>query len=162
LRGDRDRAVQLLEECVPIMRRLGDQRCTGRGLHLLGERAREHQQLVRAEELLRGSVEAAEPAGEGTVVVDALEALASVFSATNRPREAAVLVGAADTQRGSGSTSQRPPQPPDQNLRRSLIRGLGRTTFDEAHAQGRSLSPAAALRLTTATPPTKNPSSHRQ
>ena len=46
-----------------MMRRLGDQRCTGRGLHLLGERAREHQQLVRAEELLRGSVEAAEPAG---------------------------------------------------------------------------------------------------
>lgn len=86
----------------------------------------------------------------------------AVGSATNRPREAAVLVGAADTQRGSGSTSQRPPQPPDQNLRRSLIRGLGRTTFDEAHTQGRSLSPTAALRLTTATPPTKNPSSHRQ
>jgi hypothetical protein len=47
----------------------------------------------------------------------------AVGSATNRRREAAVLVGAADTQRGSGSTSQRPPQPPDQNLRRSLIRG---------------------------------------
>jgi hypothetical protein len=99
LRGDRDRAVQLLEECVPIMRRLGDQRCTGRGLHLLGERAREHHQLVHAEELLRGSVEAAEPAGEGTVVVDALEALAAVLSATDRPREAAVLIGAADTAR---------------------------------------------------------------
>jgi predicted ATPase/DNA-binding CsgD family transcriptional regulator len=148
LRGDRDRAVQLLEECVPIMRRLGDQRCTGRGLHLLGERARYRQQLVRAEELLRGSVEAAEPAGEGTVVVDALEALAAVLSATDRPREAAVLIGAADTQRGSGSTSQRPPQPPDQNLRRSLVRGLGRSAFDEAHAQGRSLPPTAVLRLT--------------
>jgi hypothetical protein len=159
LRGDRDRAVQLLEECVPIMRRLGDQRCTGRGLHLLGERAREDQQLVRAEELLRGSVEAAEPAGEGTVVVDALEALAAVLSATDRPREAAVLIGAADTQRGSGSTSQRPPQPPDQNLRRSLIRELGRTTFDETYTHGRSLSPTAALRLTTSTPPTKNPNS---
>ena len=156
LRGDRDRAVQLLEECVPIMRRLGDQRCTGRGLHLLGERAREHQQLVRAEELLRGSVEAAEPAGEGTVVVDALEALAAVLSATDRPREAAVLIGAADAQRGSGSTSQRSPQPPDQNLRRSLIRGLGRTTFDETHIHGRSLSPTAALRLTTSASPTKN------
>jgi tetratricopeptide (TPR) repeat protein len=159
LRGDRDRAVQLLEECVPIMRRLGDQRCTGRGLHLLGEQAREHQQLVRAEELLRGSVEAAEPAGEGTVVVDALEALAAVLSATDRPREAAVLIGAADAQRGSGSTSQRSPQPPDQNLRRSLIRGLGRTTFDETHTHGRWLSPTAALRLTTSTPPTKNPNS---
>jgi predicted ATPase/DNA-binding CsgD family transcriptional regulator/tetratricopeptide (TPR) repeat protein len=156
LRGDRDYAVQLLEECVPIMRRPGDQRCTGRGLHLLGEQAREHQQLVRAEELLRGSVEAAEPAGEGTVVVDALEALAAVLSATDRPREAAVLIGAADAQRGSGSTSQRSPQAPDQNLRRSLIRGLGRTTFDETHTHGRSLSPTAALRLTTSASPTKN------
>jgi predicted ATPase/DNA-binding CsgD family transcriptional regulator len=156
LRGDRDRAVQLLEECVPIMRRLGDQRCTSRGLHLLGERARGHQQLVRAEELLRGSVEAAEPAGEATVVVDALEALAAVLAATDRPRQAAVLIGAADTQRGSGSTSQRPPQPPDQHLRRSLVRGLGRTTFDEAHTQGRSLSPTAALRLTTSAHPSRN------
>jgi hypothetical protein len=52
-----------------------------------------------------------------------------------------LLIGAADTQRGSGSASQRPPQPADQHLRRSLIRGLGRSTFDEAHAQGRSLFP---------------------
>jgi hypothetical protein len=156
LRGDRDRAVQLLEECVPIMRRLGDQRCTARGLHLLGERAREQQQLARAEELLRASVEAAEPAGEATVVVDALEALAAILAATDHPREAAVLIGAADTQRGSGSTSQRPPQPPDQHLRRSLIRALGRTTFDEAHTQGRSLSPTAALRLTTSAHPSRN------
>jgi hypothetical protein len=93
------------------------------------------------------------------VVVDALETLAAVLSATDRPREAAVLIGAADTQRGSGSTSQRPPQPPDQNLRRSLIRRLGRTTFDGTHTHGRSLSPTAALRLTTSTPPTKNPNS---
>jgi hypothetical protein len=156
LRGDRDRSVQLLEECVPILRRLGDQRCTGRGLLLLGERAREQQELARAEELLRASVEAAEPAGEATVVVDALEALAAVLAATDHPREAAVLIGAADTQRGLGSTSQRPPQPPDQHLRRSLIRGLGRTTFELAHTQGQSLSPTAALRHTTSAHPFRN------
>jgi hypothetical protein len=98
---------------------------TGRGLRLLGERAREHHQFARADELLRGSVEAAESAGEATVVVDALEALAAVLSAEHRPREAAVLVGAADTQRGSASSSRRPPQPPDENLRRSLVRGAG-------------------------------------
>jgi predicted ATPase/DNA-binding CsgD family transcriptional regulator len=152
LRGDRGRAVQLLEECVPIMRRLGDQRCTGRGLHLLGERAREQQQFTRADELLRGSVEAAEAAGEGTVVVDALEALAAVLSAEDRPREAAVLVGAADAQRGSVSSSRRPPQPPDENLRRSLMRRLGRSAFDQAHTEGRSLPPTEALRTTSARP----------
>ncbi len=151
--------MELLEECVPIMRRLGDQRCTGRGLHLLGERAREQQQFARAEELLRGSVEAAEPAGEGTVVVDALEALAAVLAAGDRQREAAVLVGAADARRGSASSSRRPPQPADENLRRSLVRALGRSAFDEVHTEGRSLSLTEALPVTTSAQPARNASS---
>ena len=159
LRGDRDHAVELLEECVPMMRRLGDQRCTGRGLHLLGEQARERQQLARADELLRGSVEAAESAGEGTVVVDALEALAAVLSAEDRPLEAAVLVGTADAQRGLAGSSRRPPQPPDENLRRSLVRALGHSASDEARAEGRSLSPTEALRRTTSVQPARNPNS---
>jgi predicted ATPase/DNA-binding CsgD family transcriptional regulator len=159
LRGDRDHAVELLGECVPMMRRLGDQRCTGRGLHLLGERAREQQQFARAEALLRGSVEAAEAAGEGTVVVDALEALAAVLSAEDRPREAAVLVGAADARRGSASSSRRPPQPPDEDLCRSLLRELGGAVFDEARTEGGSLSPTQALEITTSAPPAGHPSS---
>ena len=159
LRGDRDHAVELLEECVPMMRRLGDQRCAARGLHLLGERAREQQQFARAEDLLRGSVEAAESAGEGTVVVDSLEALAAVLSAEDRLREAAVLVGAADAQRGSASSTRRPPQPPDENLRRSLVRMLGRSAFDDARVEGRSLPPTEALQLTTSAQPARNASS---
>jgi hypothetical protein len=159
LRGDRDRTVQLLEECVPMMRRLGDQRCAGRGLYLLGERAREQQQFSRAVELLRASVEAAGPVGEETVVVDALEALAAILSTEDRPREAAVLVGAADAQRGSASSSRRPPQPPDETLRRSLVRTLGRSAFDEAWTEGRSLSPTEALRLTTSAQPARHASS---
>ncbi len=152
LRGDRDRAVQLLEECVPIMRRLGDQRCAGRALHLLGVRAREQRQFTRADELLRGSVEAAEPAGEGTVVVDTLEALAAVCFAEDRPREAALLIGAADARRGSIPSPRRSPQPPDENLRRSLVQTLGRSAFDAARSEGRSLSPTEALRTISAQP----------
>ena len=148
LRGDRDHAVELLEGCVPMMRRLGDQRCTGRSLHLLGERAREQQELARAEGLLRGSVEAAEAAGEGTVVVDALEALAAVLSADHRPREAAVLVGVTDALRASASASPRPPHPPAEDLRRALARVLGGAAFEEARTEGGSLSPTQALRLT--------------
>jgi hypothetical protein len=87
------------------------------------------------------------------VVVDALEALAAVLSVEHRPREAAVLVGAADAQRGSFSSSQRPPQPPDEHLRRSLVRGLGRSAFDEARTEGRSLSPVQALEITMSAPP---------
>jgi hypothetical protein len=97
--------------------------------------------------------------GEGTVAVDALEALAAVLSTEDRPREAAVLVGAADAQRGSASSPRRPPQPPHENLRRSLVQALGRSAFDEAHTEGQSLYPTEALRLTTSPQPDRNASS---
>jgi hypothetical protein len=116
-------------------------------------------QFARAEALLRGSVEAAESAGEGTVVVDALEALAAVLSAEDRPREAAVRIGAAAAQRGSASSSRRPPQPPDEDLCRSLMRELGGAVFDKARTEGRSLSPTQALEITTSAPPAGHPSS---
>ena len=64
LRGDHAGAAQLMEECLPALRRRGDQRCTGRALHMLGERAHEQRQLARAEELLRGSVAAVAVAGQ--------------------------------------------------------------------------------------------------
>jgi hypothetical protein len=126
---------------------------------LLGERARELHQFARAAELLCASVEAAGPVEEETMVVDSLEALAAVLSAEDRPREAAVLVGAADAQRGSTSSSRRPPRPPDENLRWLLVRGLGRSAFDEARAEGRSLSPTEALRLTASAQPARNANS---
>jgi tetratricopeptide (TPR) repeat protein len=152
LRGDPDRAVQLLEECVPILRRLGDQRCTGRGLLLLGARAREQQQLARAEELLRASVEAAEPAGEATVVVDALEALAAVLAATDHPgrppcSSAPRTLSAALAARPNGPRS-RPT---------STCAGHSSGGWDAAPSTRRTpkddrCSPTTALRLTSSTP----------
>jgi hypothetical protein len=41
----------------------------------------------------------------------------------------------------------RPAQPPDQELRRSLIRVLGDAAFNDAHADGQRLSPAQALEV---------------
>jgi hypothetical protein len=61
--------------------RLGDQRCAGRALLILGERAREQGQLGRAADLLSGSVAAITLAGQSIVLVTALEALAAGFSA---------------------------------------------------------------------------------
>ena len=92
------------------------------------------------------------------VLVRALEALAAVLSDLDRPRQAVLLLGAADAQRGSISSSRRPPQPPDENLRRSLVRALGRSTFDEARTEGRSLPLTEALRLTTSERPASNAS----
>lgn len=99
LRGDHAGAAWLMEECLPVLRRLGDQRCAGRALHMLGERAREQQQLARAEELLCASVAVIEMAGQSIVLVRTRESLADVFSVQGRPRHAAVLPGTAHRSR---------------------------------------------------------------
>jgi predicted ATPase/DNA-binding CsgD family transcriptional regulator len=145
LRGDHDRAAQLMEECLPTLRRLGDQRCAGRALHMLGERAREQRQLARAEELLRASVTAIAMAGQSIVLISALEALAAVFRAQDRPQHAAVLLGTAHTARASASAHLRPVQPSDGELRQSLARVLGTAAFDAAYREGKLLSPVQAL-----------------
>jgi hypothetical protein len=94
-------------------------------------------------------VEATAIAGQSIVLVSALEALAAVFSAQGRPRRAAVFLGAAHTARESASAHMRPTQPPDQELRRSLVRVLGTEAFDAAYGEGKRLSPAQALQAVT-------------
>jgi hypothetical protein len=129
-----------MAECLPTLRRRGDRRCTGRALYVLGERAREQQQLASAEEFLGASVEAVAMAGQSFVLVNALEALAVVHSAQGRPRHAAVVLGAAHTAREAASAHMRPIQPPDEELRQSLVRVLGTAVFATAHAEGERLS----------------------
>ena len=147
LRGDHDRGAQLMQECLPTLRRRGDQRCAGRALYMLGQRAQEQRQLARAEELLGASVEAVVLAGQSFVLVSALEALAAVHSAQGRPHPAAVLLGTAHTERESAGAHMRPIKPPDEELRQSLVRILGAAAFDNAHAEGERLSPTQALQL---------------
>jgi predicted ATPase/DNA-binding CsgD family transcriptional regulator len=149
LRGDHDHAAELMQECLPVLRRLGDQRCAGRALYLLGERARERRQLARAEELLGRSVEAIAIAGQSVILVSALEALAGVFSAQGRLRRAAVFLGTANAARESATAPMRPIQPPDEELQRSLVRVLGSAAFEAAYREGGRLSPAQALQFTS-------------
>jgi predicted ATPase/DNA-binding CsgD family transcriptional regulator len=153
LRGDHDHAAKLMDECLPTLRRLGDQRCTGRALCMLGERAIEQGQLDRAEELLRGSVEATALAGQSVVLVSALEALAATVSAQGRLRSAAVLLGTADRARESVSAHMRPIEPSDEELRRSLARLLGAAAFDAAYGEGGRLSPIQALQVASSDQP---------
>jgi hypothetical protein len=145
VRGDHDAAVRLMEQALPTLRRLGDQRCTGRALHMLGQRAYELHQLDRAERFLAGSIDAIVNAGQSFVLVNALEALAAVYAARGRPRPAAMLLGTAQTVRESASAHMRPVQLADDQLRRSLEQILGPAGFDAAHAHGRRLPPARAL-----------------
>jgi predicted ATPase/DNA-binding CsgD family transcriptional regulator len=148
LRGDHDGAAELMQECLPTLRRLGDRRCTGRALYMLGERAREKQQLARADKLLQASVEAVAVAGQSLELVRTLESLAAVRSAQQRPQSATVLLGTAHTARHSASDHMRPTTPPpDETLHRTLMRDLGAAAFHAAYGEGQRLLPTEALRL---------------
>ena len=144
-RGDHEDAAHLMAECLPTLRRLGDQRCTGRALHLLGVQAYEQGDLAGAESMLAASVAAVSLAGQSFVLLSALEALAAVLSDLDRPRQAALLLGAAQTAFGAATAHMRPMRARDDDLRTSLIQVLGADEFDEAHAEGARLSPSEAV-----------------
>jgi predicted ATPase/DNA-binding CsgD family transcriptional regulator len=147
LRGDHEGAARLMEDCLPTLRRMGDQRCTGRALYTLGVRARQRQDLTLAERLLSQSVAAVVLAGQSFVLVNALEELAAVSLDQGRPRDAAVLLGAAGAARHLASVHMRPAQPSDESLPRSIEGILGAEVFTAAYAEGQRLSPTQALRL---------------
>ncbi len=145
-RDEHDRAAELMRDILPTLRRLGDRRCAARALYVLGEHARLTGEPARAGELLRACAEAVLVAGPAVMLVRAFTALAAVAAAQDRPRAAAVLLGAADRQRGEASQLLRPSQPADEDLHREVTRTLGRAAFDEAYAEGQALAPASAVR----------------
>ena len=145
MRGDYDHAADLMRGSLPILRRIGDQRCTGRALYVLGEYARRQDRLDEAEQLLRGSVEAVAHAGQSFVLVSAMEALAAVVFAQERPRHATMLLGAAHTARESASARLQPIHPPDLQLHQTLQRVLGDSAFDDAYRDGERFTPVEAL-----------------
>jgi predicted ATPase/DNA-binding CsgD family transcriptional regulator len=146
LREGHERGAALMTECLPALHRAGDRRCLGRALYMIGERAREDQQLARAQELLTGSVEAVAVAGQSLILILALESLAAVRAAQGQPRHAAALLGAAQAARDLPA-HLRPSGPPDEDLRRSLVAALGADGFGAAYGAGGALPPAQALRL---------------
>jgi tetratricopeptide (TPR) repeat protein len=146
LRGDHERAAELMDECLPTLRRLGDRRCTGRALYVLGEWAFEQGDVDRAAELLIGSVEAVALAGQSVILVRALAALAAVLAAQGHPRRAAVVLGATHSARQSASGQVLRVEPPDEELRLALVQALGEAAFVTAHSEGERLAPAQVRR----------------
>jgi hypothetical protein len=76
--GEFDTAERLLGECVPVLRRIGDHRCAGRGLQMLGEIVLRRSDPDGAADLLRASLAAAEPAGDGVTAARARRLLAEL------------------------------------------------------------------------------------
>jgi hypothetical protein len=91
-----------MEQILPTLRRLGDRRCTGRALYLLGQHAHQHGQLARA-----------------------LELLAAVNHEQGHHRQAAVLLGMAHAARESATAHRRPVNPSDETLHHALTETLG-------------------------------------
>jgi len=145
-RGDHDDAARLMGESLPTLRRLGDHRCTGRALYMLGVSAHEGGRLDRAEELLAASIDAIMLAGQSFVLVNALEALAAVHHAQGRHRQAAVLLGTAHAARESAAVHMRPIQLPDTMLRDALLDVLGTDALAAAEAEGKRITAADASR----------------
>lgn len=149
VRGEDAAAADRMRDLLPTLRRLGDRRCAGRALYVLGEHARRGGELVRAGELLCAGAEAVLVAGQSVVLVQVLEALAALAAAQDRPEVAAVLLGAAARRREAGGAHLRPFQAADEDLRRDLARTLGPEAFGGAYARGRGLAPEGALRAYT-------------
>jgi hypothetical protein len=109
--------------------------------------AYEQSDLAGAESMLAASVAAVSLAGQSFVLLSALEALAAVLSDLDQPRQAALLLGAAQTAFGAATAHMRPMQARDDDLRTSLVQVLGADEFDKAHAEGARLSPTEAVHL---------------
>jgi predicted ATPase/DNA-binding SARP family transcriptional activator len=77
-RGHEARVETLIDECLPVLRRLGDQRCIGRALFVLGDLARQRGDSAAATELLRSSIQAAEPVADRVTLDSARRSLADM------------------------------------------------------------------------------------
>jgi hypothetical protein len=145
LRGDHADAAALMEQVLPTLRRLGDQRCTGRALCLLGRHAYQQDRLDHAADHLTAAIRAVALAGQSFVLVEALETLAAVNHAEGHHRHAAVLLGVSDTARRAADIHMRPLRSPDETLQQALANALGNDQFDSAVGEGRNTPAMDAL-----------------
>jgi predicted ATPase/class 3 adenylate cyclase/Tfp pilus assembly protein PilF len=143
--GSHAESERLHGEALRISRELRDQRGEARALTHLGDQAARTEDRGRAKQLYRQSFEIRHALGDRAGMASALEKLATVV-ASDEAHSAAVLLGSAEAVRDS----IRAPVPPTvreeyETCRRTVRALLGETAFEDARAQGRRLSPAAAL-----------------
>jgi predicted ATPase/class 3 adenylate cyclase/Tfp pilus assembly protein PilF len=143
--GEHAEAERLHQEALRISRELGDQRGEARALSHLGDQATRTNDRSQARKLYARSFEIRRTLGDKAGMASAIEKLASVAAADD-PHAAAVLLGSAEAVRDS----IRAPVPPTvreeyEACRRTVRELLGEAAFEDARAEGRRLSPAAAL-----------------
>jgi hypothetical protein len=146
LRGDHTHAADVMEEILPTLRRLGDQRCTGRALYLLGQHAHQHGQLARAEDLLRAGIEAVTLAGQSSSSPTPWNSWPP--STTNKATTAGppCRSGWPMPRASPQPSTRRPVDPSDETLHHALTETLGVEEFNAAHTEGQQTPVATASR----------------
>jgi predicted ATPase/class 3 adenylate cyclase len=143
--GEHEEATRLHDEALTISRAIGDERGVARALAHLGDVAARMEELDRAKQLYLDSLEIRRAVGDLPGTASALEKLASVIT-TRDPRAAAVLLGAAETVRDLiRAPVPRAVREEYEAFRKTVQAILGGAPFEEARAEGRRLSPAAAV-----------------
>ncbi len=142
------------ERALSVYEQLGDAHFAGRVLVQLGYTALVMGDRAEAERDIPQAMEMFARLGDGWAIAEGLEAVATLRSDTD-PRSAAVLGGAAEQLRDRIAMRQ---HPPDARINRTYMdRAKERLTaeeFRDSWAEGRALSPQAALGLALEAEPT--------
>ncbi|HUG84293.1 MAG TPA: LuxR C-terminal-related transcriptional regulator, partial [Euzebya sp.] len=145
IRDEREVAVPLLEDCLPELRRMGDMRCAGRALRLLGERAAEIGDEATAEQLLADSVRVAEGVADPLTVAAGLTALAELLVARGDAEQSALMLGSAQVRAEASFRAPDWPTPRQAQLIAAARDMLGDARYDEAVGRGRGRGPDELL-----------------
>lgn len=143
--NNHDEAARLHQQALGISREMGDERGVARALAHQGDVAAQTGDRDRAKSLYVESLEIRRRLGDLPGTASAMEKLASVVT-TDNPRAAAVLLGAAERVRDLiRAPVPRAVREEYEALRQTVQALLGEAPFEDARAEGRRLSPAAAL-----------------
>jgi predicted ATPase/class 3 adenylate cyclase len=138
-------ADKLHEQALAMSREMGDERGIARALAHRGDVAARTNDRERAKRLYVESLEIRRRLGDLPGTASAMEKLASVVTVED-PRAAAVLLGAAERVRDLiRAPVPRAVREEYEAFRQTVQALLGEAPFEDARAEGRRLSPAAAL-----------------
>ena len=149
LRGDFSQAVPMLEEARDLFCALHEAWSAGLALHELARIAAARGDEVQTARLLGESLALSREAGNRGIIGAGLEATAGLL-ASNRPSQAARLLGAAAGVRETISSPLRPSERAEHERTVEATRtALGEQAFGEAWEEGRHMDLENAVDLTT-------------
>jgi len=145
-RGDLDRAVRLLDEDLAFCRWFGDSHGVANALRGLACLAYGQGDTTRATTLLKDGLVLFGALADTPCITQNLVLLAYVATLEGRHRQAAVLLGAAETLRGGTGIPLRPSARAVHDPTVAAARsGLGDDGFAAAWAEGRAMTPEQAV-----------------